>query len=415
MLNEQKITYRMKNLMESGFFGSKILLTEAFADKDKIRLFQAAYNYTYNKNLAVDGIKGAQTDAAIADVKKQLGKDKLDNEGAKEFYQKFLVKLEENKGSINVGQGGANTNRILNQAIQALINLAGTPLGIDGVIGAKTIAAIKTVAEDSEVINAENITTITGKAVKNILQLGVDGITTTQGGGAKTPQQIEAESREAWKKYPCITQAAGIIEDKNADGSIAYFDKNKANRYFANGRKMRMSDSVKEDYYCNGMTVTIGTMSDNTKAEGKCESGNCVDGKGKSILQDRTLEGTFVGGKLTGANNTIIYLKDGKQDGRSFVGETKNNKPLNGVFRFADGSLYNGFFNDAGQMHGNNSSYTNNKGKKWVGNFRDSKPVGSTWKELDAVADDGKLTRFPKELSNDSKYERDTRNFGPKY
>ena len=395
MLNEQKITYRMRTLMESGFFGSKVLLTEAFADNDKVRLFQAAYNYTYDKNLAVDGVKGGQTDAAIADVKKQLGKEKLDDAGAKDFYQKFLTKLDENKASINVGQGGANTNRILNQAIQALINLAGTPLGIDGVIGTKTIAAIKAVAEDSEVINSQNITTITGKAVKNILQLGVDGIATTQGNQAKTPQQIEAESRKSWEKYPCVAKAAGVKEDKQKDGSIAYVDKDNANIYFANGRKMRLSDSVKDDYYCNGMTVTIGTMSDNTKAEGKCESGNCVDGKGKSILQDRTLEGTFVGGKLTGANNTIIYLKDGKQDGRSFVGETKNNKPVNGIFRFTDGSIYNGFFNSAGEMAGVNSRYTNSKGKKWKGNFTASKPVGATWKQLDAVEDDGKETTFP--------------------
>ena len=262
MLNEQKITYRMKTLIESGFFGTKSLLTEAFADKDKVRLFQAAYNYTYDKNIAVDGIKGTQTNAAIEDVKKQLGKDKLDDAGANEFYQKFLVKLDEKKSSINVGQGGANTNKVLNYAIQTLINLAGTPLGIDGVVGTKTIAAIKTVADDSEVINTENITTITGKAVENILQLGIEGIATVQGGAAKTPEQIEAESRKAWEKYPCVAKAAGVKENKLKDGSIAYVDKDNANIYYANGRKMRLSDDVKDNYYCNGMTVTISGKSD---------------------------------------------------------------------------------------------------------------------------------------------------------
>jgi hypothetical protein len=223
MLNEQKITYRMRTLMESGFFGGKVLLTEAFADRDKVRLFQAAYNYTYNKNLAVDGEKGAQTNAAIADVKKQLVKDKLDNEGAKDFYANFLTKLVDDKEKINVGQGGVNTNKILNRAIQALINLAGTPLGIDGVIGTKTIAAIKTVIDendDSGAINSENISQITGKAAKNVLDLGVEGIATVQGAATqKSPAQIVAKNPATNKDSIAVDI---VIQNFNKDMKILF-------------------------------------------------------------------------------------------------------------------------------------------------------------------------------------------------
>ena len=72
MLNEQKLNDRMMNLMESGFFGKKILNEGVFAPQVKIKLFQAAYNYIYNQNISVDGEKGVQTNAAIEAVKKAL-------------------------------------------------------------------------------------------------------------------------------------------------------------------------------------------------------------------------------------------------------------------------------------------------------------------------------------------------------
>jgi hypothetical protein len=387
MLNEQKITYRMKTLMESGFFGTKSLLTEAFQDKDKVRLFQAAYNYTYDKNLAVDGIKGGQTDAAIADVKKQLAKDKLDDTNTADFYYKFLERLQNDK-SINVGQGGVNTNKNLNYAIQALINLAGKPLGINGVIETKTNTAIKELT-NSDTITSKNILPIINLANPNVKTLGVENIATAQ--TAKTPEQIEAESRKAWEKYPCVAKAAGVKEDKLKDGSIAYVDKDNANIYFANGRKMRLSDSVKENYYCNGMTVTIGVMSNNTKAEGKCEEGNCVNGKGKLITAaGDTLIGAFANGKLTGADNEIFF----KAFSSYFKGETKDGKMFKGAYKLKDGALYDGFFLN-GKFHGDASLYMNAFGKKWRGNFRNGAPVGSTFKVLDMMPNDGKETTFP--------------------
>jgi len=217
MLNEQKLNDRMMNLMESGFFGKKILNEGVFAPQVKIKLFQAAYNYTYDKNLAVDGVKGGQTDAAIEAVKKDLGKDKLDDVNIKDFYTKFLTKLDENRANINVGEGGSNTNRNLNLAIQALINIAGQAIPIDGVIGAKTIAAIKALTNDgSGLINKDTITGITGLAVKTNVQggLGVEGVATID---SKSPEELNsAQNREKieanyaksigdWKNFPCIT------------------------------------------------------------------------------------------------------------------------------------------------------------------------------------------------------------------
>lgn len=264
MLNEQKLSDRMMNLMESGFFGKKILNEGVFAPQVKIKLFQAAYNYTYDKNLAVDGEKGVQTNAAIEAVKKDLAKDKLDDAGAKDFYQKFLTKLDESKASINVGQGGANTNKILNQAIQALINLAGTPIGIDGVIGTKTIAAIKTVAEDSEVINSQNITTITTKAVKNILQLGVEGIATID---SKSPEELNsaqnrekieanyAKSIEDWEKFPCITGNKNYKKIKREDGTVMY--ENSGHYLFGNGRGYIAAKQTSYTFTCEDGKLTV--------------------------------------------------------------------------------------------------------------------------------------------------------------
>lgn len=264
MLNEQKLNDRMMNLMESGFFGKKILNEGVFAPQVKIKLFQAAYNYIYNQNISVDGEKGVQTNAAIEAVKKALGKDKLDDAGVKDFYEKFLTKLDESKESINVGQGGANTNKILNQAIQALINLAGTPIGIDGVIGTKTIAAIKTVAEDSEVINSQNITTITTKAVKNILQLGVDGIATID---SKSPEELNsaqnrekieanyAKSIEDWKNFPCITSDTAYKKMKRDDGTVMY--KNGGHYLFGNGRGYRAENKTSYTFTCENGKLTV--------------------------------------------------------------------------------------------------------------------------------------------------------------
>jgi lysozyme family protein len=239
MINEQKIAYRMKNLMESGFFGkSKSLLNEALADKDKVRIFQAAYNYTYNQNIAVDGVKGAQTTAAIEAVKKDLGKEKLDDTNMKDFYTKFFTKLTEEAANINVGEGGSNNNKILNYAIQALINLAGQPIGIDGVIGTKTITAIKALTNnESGAINNETLSSITPLAIKTNVQSGlsVEDVTAAK---TKTREEITAESRETWKKYPCITQADGIKENVLDDGTISYTDKNDTYIYFGNGRRM---------------------------------------------------------------------------------------------------------------------------------------------------------------------------------
>jgi hypothetical protein len=359
MLNEQKITYRMKNLIESGFFGSKTLLTEAFADGDKVRLFQAAYNYTYDKNLAVDGVKGGQTDAAIADVKKQLGKDKLDDAGAKDFYQKFLVKLDDNKGSINVGQGGANTNKILNQAIQALINLAGTPLGIDGVIGTKTIAAIKTVAEDSEVINSQNITAITGKAVKNILQLGVEGIATTQGGGK------DAAAEEGGTKSKYGTCLSGDCE--NGQGKL----KNTKNNIY------------------------IGTFVDFYHTGNKNE----IQFANGDIFKGQTLQGHPVKGTYT--------YKSGSVFTGDFHPNSDNEKY--GTFKSKDGWTYTGGFNVQGKMEGTNSLYTNKNGKQFKLNFTAGKPVGYTWEQIDSKEDNGTVT-ISKE-AKDSAFKADMAKF----
>ena len=343
MLNEQKITYRMKTLMESGFFGTKTLLSEAFQNKDKVRLFQAAYNYTYDKNLAVDGVKGGQTDAAIADVKKQLGKEKLDDAGAKDFYQKFLVKLDENKGSINIGQGGANTNKILNQAIQALINLVGTPLGIDGVIGPKTIAAIKTVAEDSEVINSQNITNITTKAAKNILQLGVDGIATTQGGGKDA-----AAGEEGGTKSKYGTCLSGNCE--NGQGKLKNTDNN---------------------IYVGTFVEFFHTGNDNV-----IQFANGDNFKGQT-LKGKPVKGTYT-------------YKSGSVFTGTFHPNSDNEKY--GTFKSKEGWVYTGGFNAQGKMEGTNSTYTNKNGKQFKLNFVAGKPVDFTWEQMDSKADNGTVT-----------------------
>lgn len=179
MLNEEKITYRMMNLIESGFFGrNKFLLTEAFSNREKVKIFQAAYNYTYDKNIAIDGIKGTQTNAAIEDVKKQFTKDKLDDANTADFYSKFLERLQNDK-SINVGQEGVNTNKNLNYAIQALINLAGEKISIDGVIGNQTITAIKKLTNSGS-ITKDNIQAVIEKAKANINTLGIEDSTSGQ-------------------------------------------------------------------------------------------------------------------------------------------------------------------------------------------------------------------------------------------
>ena len=386
MLNEQKITYKMKTLIESGFFGNKGLISEALADKEKIRLFQAAYNRTYDKNLAVDGIKGAQTDAAIADVKQKFSLDKLDNTNTEVFYLNFLdiLKLD---NTINVGQGGANTNKNQNYAVQVLSNLAGQPIGIDGVIGTKSIEAIKALT-GANVINKDNIGAVIEKAKANIKELGVEDIATVK---TKTPEEVQAESRKAWEKYPCITNAEGVQEVILKDNTITYKDKNNAYYYYANGRRMQISNSEISDYYCNGMTVVAGKMADNTKAEGKCEEGNCVNGTGKLIsAAGDTYVGTFVNGKLTGTDNEIFF----KAFSSYFKGETKDGQMVKGAYRFKDSSLYQGFFLN-GKMHGDNSSYMNPKGKKWMGNFRNGAPVGATLAELNIPENDNKVTKFP--------------------
>jgi hypothetical protein len=391
MINEQRITYRMKTLMESGFFGERRLLTEAFADKDKVRLFQAAYNKTYNKNLAVDGVKGGQTDAAIEDVKKQpsFNFEKLDNANAEVFFLNFLDILKMDN-TINVGKGGTNNNKNQNYAVQALINLAGQPIGIDGVIGDKTIAAIKAVTGASELINKDNITDVIEKAKANVKELGVEGIATVKG---KTPEEIKAESGKLWEKFPCVISQEGIKAVILKDNTIAYDTVDDKYRYYTSGKRQYLLNNSMplEDYYCNGNTVTIGKMSDNTKAEGKCESGNCVDGTGKLITAaGDTHEGTFVKGKLTGTDNKIFF----KAFDSYFKGETKDGQMVNGAYRYKDGSFYQGFFLN-GKMHSNTALYMNAKGKRWRGDFRNGAPVGATFKELDAMANDEKETTFP--------------------
>lgn len=318
MLNEQRITYRMKTLIESGFFGSKKLLSEAFADNDKVRLFQAAYNYTYNKNLVVDGIKGGQTDAAIADVKKQLGKDKLDNEGAKDFYQKFLVKLDENKANINVGQGGTNNNKNLNQAIQAVINLAGTPIAIDGVIGTKTIAAIKTVTDgDSEIINSETITRITGKAAKNILQLGVEGIATTQG-GEKEGNAAEGEGVKS-KFGMCLS---GNCE--NGQGKL----KNTENNIYI---------GTFIDFYHTGKNNEI-QFANGDSFKGETLKGKPVNGTFKSKKGWTYTGGFNAQGKMEGTASIYTNAK-GKQFRLNFLG----GKPVGFTWEQIDSKEDDGF------------------------------------------------------------------------
>jgi hypothetical protein len=391
MLNEQKVTYKMKTLIESGFFGNKGLISEALADKDRIRLFQAAYNRTYDKNLAVDGIKGAQTDAAIADVKQKFSLDKLDNANTEVFYLNFLdiLKLD---NTINVGQGGANTNKNQNYAVQVLSNLAGQPIGIDGVIGTKSIEAIKALT-GANVINKDNIGAVIEKAKANIKELGVEDIATVK---AKTPEEIQAESRKVWEKYPCVTKAEGIQEVILNDNTIVY--KNNAFTYYGNGRRMQNDNSQMSDYYCNGMTVVAGKMADNTKAEGKCEEGNCVNGTGKLITAaGDTHVGVFVNGKLTGTDNEIFF----KAFSSYFKGETKDGQMVKGAYRFKDSTFYEGFFLN-GKMHSDNALYMNAKGKKWKGNFRNGAPVGATFAELNAPENDNKITLFstPERIAN---------------
>jgi hypothetical protein len=248
--------------MESGFFGRMVLSEGTFTPQVKVSLFQAAYNYTYNKTLVVDGAKGGQTNAAIEAVKKDLGKDKLDDANIKEFYTKFLTKLDDNSANINVGEGGSNNNRNLNLAIQALINLAGQAISIDGVIGAKTIAAIKTITnDDSGVINKDTIRSITGLAVKTNVQggLGIDGIAAING---KTPEELNSEqnieanyakSIEEWKKFPCITTNNAYKLVKNTDGTVMY--KLNGHYLFGNGRGYIESSQKSYTFSCENGNV----------------------------------------------------------------------------------------------------------------------------------------------------------------
>jgi lysozyme family protein len=181
MLNEERITNRMLNLIESGFFGkNKFLLTEQFTSSEKIRLFQAVYNYSYKQNILVDGIRGKQTNNAIADVKNQLLKDenlKFNNTNAETFFLNFLDVLK-TENIINVGRGGSN-DKMVNYAIQSLITLAGQPIKIDGVVGTQTITAIKALT-NSETITKDNIQPIIDKAKANIKELGIEDASSMQ-------------------------------------------------------------------------------------------------------------------------------------------------------------------------------------------------------------------------------------------
>jgi lysozyme family protein len=229
MLNEEKITHRMKNLIESGFFGKdKLLLNEAFAEKDKVRIFQAAYNYSYKQSITVDGIRGTQTNKAIADVKTKLSLDKLDNKNTEIFFLNFLDILK-TENIINVGRGGSN-DKVINYAAQALLNLAGQRIKIDGIVGTQTTTAIKALT-NSETITKDNIQPIIDKAKANIRELGIEDESSTQNtssGQNKAPEE-KGSSKEVKKSETSNTNknesgkadvifVAGLESKMNAQG-----------------------------------------------------------------------------------------------------------------------------------------------------------------------------------------------------
>jgi len=162
MLNEQKLNDRMMNLMESGFFGKKIL-NEGLNIKPgmKIALFQAAYNYLFGQNITVDGQTGPQTEAALESAKKKYASDNIDNKMFNVFYADFIDAIIK---ANNVKLGDKNNNRI----IQVLLHLAGaTTVVPDGIIGDKSKAALKQFL-GVENIDATGIKLLADKANVNI-------------------------------------------------------------------------------------------------------------------------------------------------------------------------------------------------------------------------------------------------------
>ncbi len=320
MLNEQKITYRMVNLIESGFFGrNKSLLTEAFADRDKVKIFQAAYNYTYDKNISVDGIKGTQTNAAIEAVKKDLGKEKLDDTNIKEFYTKFITKLEENSANINVGEGGSNNNRNLNYAIQTLLTIAGQPIAIDGVVGTKTITAIKALTNnESSIINKDNLSGITDLAVKTNVQegLGIEDIATVQSNARDQVSNANTQTKGTCVEGNCV----------NGQGKFVASNKDEYIGTFVNGKLTGKNNKI--------IYISVGSTFEGETQDNKKYTGTHVF-KDNSVYQ-----GYFLNEKLHGDNS--LYISSTGKRGR---GNFRNGSPVGATW----GQLDNSFFTDDGK------------------------------------------------------------------
>lgn len=188
MLNEQKLNDRMMNLMESGFFGKKIL-NEGLNIKPgmKIALFQAAYNYLFGQNITVDGQTGPQTEAALESAKKKYASDNIDNKMFNVFYADFIDAIIK---ANNVKLGDKNNNRI----IQVLLHLAGaTTVAPDGIIGDKSKAALKQFL-GVENIDAAGIKLLADKANVNIdtTDLSFNGT----GSSGTTPSKETSASSE---------------------------------------------------------------------------------------------------------------------------------------------------------------------------------------------------------------------------
>lgn len=223
MINENKITNRLLQLMEEGFFG-KSVLNENINSGIDTKLFQAAYNYVFGGNLKVDGVPGEQTNAALEQVNKRYP-----NEGVKGLFDEMSKKLKGFTG-LNVGQGGSNNPKVVG-AVQVLLNLAGQKNIIpDGVVGNMTIGAI------NKVLGGNNVTSA------NINQL--IGISKGETVSSKS-KDVPSDVKKTAKKYGVT------VGTWSMSGSLVAL-----NMYFndASGKKRNLGDyslekRVKDKYF----------------------------------------------------------------------------------------------------------------------------------------------------------------------
>ena len=110
-----------------------------------------------------------------------------------------------------------------------------------------------------------------------------------------------------------------------------------------------------------------------TNVLANCIEGDCEDGQGTMILNDKKYVGGFKDGKRHG-QGTSTYIK-GEFKGVSYIGIFKNDKPHGqGTVTYASGDKYVGEFKD-GKYHGQGTAtYAN--GAKYVGEFKDWKYHG---------------------------------------